>query len=161
MTRTSPPPDEKVHHETLEEEATHITDECRMVLPGVQAILGFQLMAAFNERFDQFSRGEQVVHLVAFLLVMAAMGLIMAPAAYHRQVERGRVSRTFVNLSSRLLTLAMLPFLAGVCLDAYLVARLILGETRPSLLVAIGTLVILAGLWFFLPTMCRLRNHRD
>jgi hypothetical protein len=27
-----------VHRESLEEEATHATDEARMVLPGVQAI---------------------------------------------------------------------------------------------------------------------------
>ena len=32
---------EEVHRESLEEEATHATDEARMVLPGVQAILGF------------------------------------------------------------------------------------------------------------------------
>ena len=29
--------------ESLEEEATHATDEARMLLPGVQAVLGFQL----------------------------------------------------------------------------------------------------------------------
>jgi hypothetical protein len=33
---------EDVHRESLDEEATHATDEARMVLPGVEAILGFQ-----------------------------------------------------------------------------------------------------------------------
>ena len=42
---------EQLHRESLEE-ATHATDEARMVLPGVQgAILGFQLIAVFNQRF--------------------------------------------------------------------------------------------------------------
>ena len=39
---------EHVHRETLEQEATHATDEARMVLPGVQAVLGFQLIAVFT-----------------------------------------------------------------------------------------------------------------
>jgi hypothetical protein len=32
--------EKQVHRETLEEEATHATDEARMLLPGVQAVLG-------------------------------------------------------------------------------------------------------------------------
>ena len=102
----------QVHRETLEEEATHVTDEARMVLPGVQAVLGFQLIAVFNQRFEELSAGEQLLHLAAFLLMALAMGLLMTPAAYHRQVERGRVSRRFIDLSSTLLTLAMLPLIA-------------------------------------------------
>jgi hypothetical protein len=53
----------QVHRETLEEEATHVTDEARMVLPGVQAVLGFQLIAVFNQRFQELSAGEQLLHL--------------------------------------------------------------------------------------------------
>ena len=75
----------EVHAETLEEEATHATDEARMVLPGVQAILGFQLIAVFNQRFENLSTAQQYVHLDAFLLVALAMSLLMAPAAYHRR----------------------------------------------------------------------------
>ena len=103
----------QVHRETLEEEATHVTDEARMVLPGVQAVLGFQLIAVFNQRFQDLSAGEQLLHLAAFLLMALAMGMLMTPAAYHRQVERGCVSRRFVELSSTLLTVAMLPLIAG------------------------------------------------
>ena len=81
----------QVHRETLEEEATHVTDEARMVLPGVQAVLGFQLIAVFNQRFQELSAGEQLLHLAAFLLMALAMGMVMTPGAYHRQVERGRL----------------------------------------------------------------------
>jgi hypothetical protein len=150
---------EDCHLETLEEEATHVTDECRMILPGVQAILGFQLIAVFNARFDQFNEVEQLVHLVAFLLVMSAMGLIMAPAALHRQAERGRVTRRFVNLASVLLTVAMVPFLMGVSLDTYLVARLVSTQIPISLFIAAGTFIVLACLWVGLPAYCRSRNQ--
>ena len=145
----------QVHYETLEEEATHVTDEARMVLPGVQAVLGFQLIAVFNQRFQDFSFGEQVIHLVAFLLMALAMGLVMTPAAYHRQVERGCVSRRFVDLSSILLTVAMLPLIAGVCLDTYLIARLILNERDQATVVAAGTALLLTCLWYGLPAVYR------
>lgn len=145
----------QVHRETLEEEATHVTDEARMVLPGVQAVLGFQLIAVFNQRFQDLSAGEQLLHLAAFLLTALAMGLVMTPAAYHRQVERGRVSRRFIDLSSTLLMLAMLPLIAGVCLDTYLIARLILKVQGLAVTVAVVTALLLAGLWYGLPAVCR------
>jgi Family of unknown function (DUF6328) len=145
----------QVHRETLEEEATHVTDEARMVLPGVQAVLGFQLIAVFNQRFQEFSAGEQLLHLAAFLLIALAVGLVMTPAAYHRQVERGCVSRRFVDMSSTLLMLAMLPLIAGVCLDTYLISRLILKDQGSAVIVAAGTALLLAGLWYGLPAFCR------
>jgi hypothetical protein len=145
----------QVHYETLEEEATHVTDEARMLLPGVQAVLGFQLIAVFNQRFLEFTGGEQLIHLGAFLLMALAMGLVMTPAAYHRQVERGCVSRRFVDMSSTLLTLAMLPLIAGVCLDTYLIARLVLNEREPAMIIAAGTALLLVCLWYGLPALCR------
>jgi hypothetical protein len=79
----------------------------------------------------------------------------MTPAAYHRQVERGRVSRRFVNLSSTLLTFAMLPLIAGVTLDTYLIARLILNARETSVVIAGGVAAMLMGLWYGLPAFAR------
>src|SRR4029078_13638603 len=129
----------QVHYESLEEQATHMGGEARMLLPGVQTILGFQLMAVFNQRFEQFTSAEQVMHFVSFLLLGLTMGLMMAPAAYHRQAERGVVTERFVKMSARLLTLSMIPFVIGVCLDTYLVGKMILKDTPSALLAAIGT----------------------
>jgi len=149
------PAEKQIYRETLEEEATHTTDEARMLLPGVQAVLGFQLVAVTNQRFVLFTPVEQALYLAAFLLLALAMGLIMAPAAYHRQAERGMVTRRFVDLSSMLLTLAMVPLIAAFCLDAYLVARLILEERTMSAIVAGIVAIVLAGLWYGLPAICR------
>jgi hypothetical protein len=146
---------ENTHREELEEEATHVTDEARMILPGVQAIMGFQLIAVFNERFHGLGDDQQMVHLVAFLLVTLAMGLIMAPAAYHRLAERGRVTRRFVDLASTLLCLALPPFIVGLALDAYLVAYLVTGLSAIALGCAGSVLLVLAALWFGLPYLAR------
>jgi Family of unknown function (DUF6328) len=143
------------HHETLEEEATHVTDEARMLLPGIQALLGFQLIAVFNQRFVSFSAFQQLLHLASLLCIALAMTLIMATAAYHRQAERGRVSRRFVNLASRLLTIALLPFAVGVCIDVYLVSVLILQNIQASVTIGAAAFVVIVGLWFGLPRIAR------
>jgi hypothetical protein len=147
-------PDQE-RHETLEQEATHTTDEARMLLPGVQAVLGFQLVAVTNQRFVLLTNVEQTLYLAAFVLLAGAMGLIMAPAAYHRQAERGRVTRRFVELSSTLLTLAMVPLIAAFAIDSYLVARLILGDRWLATIIAAFVAAMLAGLWYGLPALSR------
>jgi uncharacterized protein DUF6328 len=143
----------QTHRDTLEEEATHITDEARMLLPGVQAVLGFQLVAVTNNRFTLFTETEQIMFLAAFVLLAIAMGLIMAPAAYHRQAGRGRVTRHFVDLASRLLTFAMLPLIVAFSLDTYLVSGLILDETTMAAVIAGIVALVLAGLWYGLPRL--------
>jgi small neutral amino acid transporter SnatA (MarC family) len=148
-----------LHRESLEEEGTHATDEARMVLPGVQALLGFQLIAVFNQRFHDLSQGRQVLHLVAFLSLALAMTLIMAPAAYHRQAEQGCVTRRFVDFASRLLTLSLVPLAVGLVIDTYLLVWLVVGTELPSVAVAGGVLLVLVALWFVVPQRARQARH--
>ena len=143
------------HLESLEEEATHTTDEARMLLPGVQAILGFQLVAVTNNRFELLTANEQHLFLGAFVLLAIAMGLLMAPAAYHRMAERGRVTRRFVELSSSLLAIALVPLIAAFSSDTYLVARMILKDRTIAIIVAAIVGCILAGRWYAMPAVCR------
>jgi Family of unknown function (DUF6328) len=140
----------------LSEAARLLLDECRMVLPGIQALLGFQLIAVFSAGFDQkLGPTEQRLHLVAIALVAGAVALIMAPAAYHRQTGLHEVTETFVRLATRLLLISMVPLAIGICLDVYLIAETILGKWRPSLVLAAGLLALFVGLWFVLPRVRR------
>ena len=148
----------EIHHQTLEEASTQVDDEARMLLPGVQALMGFQLMAVFNQRFEQFSPAEQIMHFTAFLLLGLTMGLLMAPAAYHRQVERCMVTERFIKMSSTLLTIAMVPFITAISFDAYLIGKLVLKHTVPALFAAGGALIVFVGLWFVLPQIARPRR---
>jgi hypothetical protein len=116
--------------ESLDEEVGRVIEESRMVLPGIQAIFGFQLIAVFNQRFETgLAPHERYLPLAATILVAVSIALIMAPAAYHRQAEPGIISRYFVDLASRLLTAAMLPLQFAIALEVFLVARL---SMRPA-----------------------------
>ncbi len=149
---------ESVQKISLKEEATHAIEEARMILPGIQALFGFQLIAVFNERFEKsLSSSEQGLHLAATCLVAIAAALLMTPAAFQRQAERGIISRYFVDLASRLLCAALLPLTAGLALDIFLIARLILHSVALAGSVASALWLILIGLWFLYP---RVRKRR-
>jgi Family of unknown function (DUF6328) len=115
---------EKAADQQTEKMAREAIEEARMVLPGIQALFGFQLMAVFNQRFNELGEAEKLTHFVAALLIALSIGLIMTPAAYHRQVEPGSLSESFERLASRLVTIAMLPLAVALCLEVYLLSVL-------------------------------------
>jgi cation transporter-like permease len=145
------------HLETLEEQANHAIAEARMVLPGVQALLGFQLVAVFNQRFRELSHGDQVTHIAGFLLIALAAGLLMTPAAYHRQTGCEKITRHFVKLATWLIMTAMWPLAVGIALDTYLLGRLVFEDRLFSIAMASGVLFMLVGLWFAFPMVVRAR----
>jgi hypothetical protein len=124
-----------------------------MVLPGIQAIFGFQLIAVFNNRFaDDLTGAEQALHLAAILLVGVAAGLLMTPAAIHRLRGARSVTASFIGVSSALVLAAMPLLAAGLCLDVYLIARLVLDE-GPAWPVAAALFALMLFLWTVFPRM--------
>jgi uncharacterized protein DUF6328 len=139
---------------TLSEAVTLLLEECRMVLPGIQALFGFQLIAVFNTTFREgLSSTEQRFHLAAIGLVAVAVALVMAPAALHRQTSPTAATQSFITVATRLLLLSMFPLMFGISLDFYLIARLILNNRLVSLLLATVLLILFATLWFFFPRL--------
>jgi hypothetical protein len=49
----------------------------------------------------------------------------------------------------------MTPVIAGVCIDAYLISRLILDERTMPAIIAGFVAIVLAGLWYGLPVIGR------
>jgi uncharacterized PurR-regulated membrane protein YhhQ (DUF165 family) len=144
----------------LTRQVEYLLEECRMVLPGIQALFGFQLIAVFSERFaKELSGDEQTLHLVAIGLVAIAIALIMTPAAYHRQSDPERVTEGFVRVSTRLLLASLWPLAVAICLDFYLVGRILVG-TGPMLWLASLLFATFLLLWFVLPRIARLRRAR-
>ena len=135
----------------LSKAAEYLLQECRTVLPGIQALFGFQLIAVFNSGFGQtLSVGEQRLHLAALFVVAIAAVFIMTPAAYHRQTGAREVTERFIRVSTRLLLWSMWPLALGVCIDFYLIARIILDNVLAPLAVAL-LLAVFVCLWLILP----------
>ena len=129
-----------------------LIDECRMILPGIQALFGFQLVAVFNSTFgEKLTSLEQRLHLLAIALIGVAIVLIMTPPAFHRQTGPVHVTEQFIHLTTRLLLISMVPLALSIVLDFYLISRLILNNVFTSLLIALGLLILFFLLWFILP----------
>jgi len=138
--------------EPLEQEVNLIVEEARMVLPGIQTLFGFQLIAVFNQRFPIILPAvAQFLHLTAILLVAVAIGLIMAPAAYHRQVERDEVSQGFANYASLLITLALAPLLLAIAIEAGIVAYVIAPSSAVPAAIAVFLTLFYSILWYAYP----------
>jgi len=131
--------------------AEYLLVECRTIVPGIQALFGFQLVSVFSQRFgEQLSSVEQQLHLVAIILVVVAMALIMTPAAYHREMGGREVTSTFLAVSTKLVVASMIPLALALCIDFYLVARVILNSFVVPIL-AVTLFIIFITLWFVLP----------
>jgi len=131
---------------SLVQAAEFLLQECRMVLPGMQTLFGFQLIAVFNPGFAlKLTPFEQRVHLLAIALVAVAVGLIMTPAAFHRQSRPREVTETLLTLASRFVLWSMWALALSMSLDFYLIARIILESAIvPVLAVALFLVPFLA-----------------
>ncbi|MDB4949683.1 MAG: hypothetical protein JWM27_2332 [Gemmatimonadetes bacterium] len=144
---------------SLPDAVKNLLDECRMVLPGIQALFGFQMVIVFNQGFtDKLTDPQRVVHLAAIGLVVLAIALVMAPAAIHRQLHPMAVSTHLLRLSTRLLLWSMVPLALGICADFFLVARVILGPTVVAPIVACALFAVFLVFWFVLPRAAALRH---
>jgi hypothetical protein len=137
--------------ESLSEAVSHLLEECRMVLPGIQALFGFQLVAVFNQRFEQIPYVDQVLHLAAVALIALSVGLVMTPAAFHREVEPSAVSERFLKISTLFLLGSMLFLALGISVDFFIIAAMILASRAVPALAAGLLLFALVCLWFVFP----------
>ena len=128
-----------------------------MVLPGIQALFGFQLIAVFSPGFqDGLGHAGQLLHLVSIGLVAISIALVMTPAAYHRQCLPDGVSEDFIALASKLLLLSMVPLLVATSIELALIASVILGRSVPAAILGAAIGATIGGLWFVLP---RVHQH--
>lgn len=136
----------------LADAASTLVEECRMVLPGVQATFGFQLIVVFQQRFrEELTRGEQYLHLAALMLVAVAAAIIMAPAAYHRIHGAREVSDRFIRISSRLLLVALAPLAVGLSLDVFLLGKLVVGAQAVPVAMGAGVFAVMVFMWYVFP----------
>lgn len=135
---------ERDERRKLSDKIEHVLTECRVVLPGVQALLGFQFIAILAESFDRLPSTSKYVHLLSIGLSALTMVLLMTPAAYHRIVERGEETEHFHRFASKVLVAALVPLALGLSADVYVVVQKV---TDSQLVSVVSALVILAVFW--------------
>lgn len=135
--------------------------EARVILPGAQALFGFQLSIVLTAAFERLSPFDKAAHAASLCFVALSVMLLMAPAAYHRIVYAGEDSQGMNRAAGLLITLATAPLALGLAVDIYVVMARIGGPTV-GIACGAGALLLLLGLWYGWPLtvalLCRDRQ---
>lgn len=127
-----------------------IIEEARCILPGLQAVFGFQTIAVFNDRFTDLATYAQACHLVGLCLLVVAMGLLMTPAVYNR-AQHGRATSRMLRISRKSIRGGLIPLAVGLSLDMLTVMSLATDSLALSIVAAVASLLLFVGLWYLLP----------
>jgi len=87
--------------------------EARIILPGAQALLGFQLTVTLTRAFGQLSDSLKLFHVASLCCVAVAIILLMTPAALHRISFAGEDTPSFFTIGSWFVLLASAPLAIG------------------------------------------------
>lgn len=148
-----------MHEDTpLDQRIIQMLTEARVILPGAQALLGFQLAITITRSFAALPQSSQIVHAASLGCIALAIVLLMAPAAYHRIVFAGEDSEEMHRVGSWLVTAATVPLAIGLTGDVYVVITKIAASSAVGAIVSAATLLLLVGLWHVLPITVRLRR---
>ena len=134
-----------------------VLTEARVIIPGNQALLGFQFAVILQRGFSELPRRVQWVHLASLSLIAVSTILLLTPAAYHPIVEQGEETEGFYFLAHAMV-LSSLPLLAtGVSGDFFVVLYKMTERLGFSVAGGIVMLFVFVGVWFGYPWFRR--NH--
>jgi hypothetical protein len=159
LMQRKPPSDEKDEKASLKEKISELLTEARIILPGAQALLGFQFAAYLTESFEKLPPVSKSVHTGSLLCVALAMILLMTPAPYHRIVEDGDHTERFDRVGVRFVLAALVPLAFGLAGVFYVVLEKV--TANPAIGLA-GALCVVGGslaLWFGVPLTAK--QHGD
>ena len=153
-------PMEKPHHEKLgvTTKIEQMLTEARVILPGAQALFGFQLIVMLAPAFTRLPGEAKLVHVAALLCVALTIILLMAPAAIHRLAFDGEDRPQILHLGSGLVTAALLPLSLGLAGDIYVAVGHSLDNEALGIATGVAILTLLLGIWYVWPLLVRARN---
>src|SRR5579864_8119513 len=135
----------------LDYQVRHVLTEARMVLPGAQALLGFQFVTFVLTDFDKLPQSSRLVHLASLLMMGISTILLMTPAAFHRLAEHGRNTESFTRFASHILIAALVPLALGICGDLFVIVRKTTNSATIGIAVTLAILAFSYALWFAYP----------
>jgi hypothetical protein len=130
-----------------------------MMLPGVQALLGFELAATLTEGFKELPRPAQLVHVAAIGGTVVAIVLLIAPAAYHRIVLEGEETEGFHRVATRLLVASLAPIAAALGAQLGVVTYVLTRAPRTAIATGLGATLLLLAAWYGLTLALRARRR--
>jgi hypothetical protein len=92
---------EETEHERITRNWNELLQELRVSQTGVQILFAFLRGVAFTRPFEQATSVQRGLYFTALIATAFAVGLLIAPVAYHRILFRQRSRRELVTLANR------------------------------------------------------------
>lgn len=144
----------------LEGKLQNALDEIRMLVLGVEVLIGFGFRAFLEPGFDRLQVQTQWLKLAALMLLVVAFALLLSPATDHQLRFGGEVRREAYGYTTALMALALAPFGLSLVLDLDVALTAVVGAPFARV-VAISSLVLIALAWFAPLALKRRRNIMD
>jgi hypothetical protein len=139
------------HSTSVHDRIDYALTEARVMLPGAQALFGFQLLVPLMKSFETLPVAARTVHFAALAMVAMAVVLLITPAAIHRIAFEGADDARFLRLASRFVTAALIPLALGVASEMYVAGVRLLPGSPAVAWTAAGVACVLLGFWYVLP----------
>jgi amino acid transporter len=134
----------------LDRELTELLQELRVMLPGVQVLLAFLLIAPFQQRFAQLPGSLRNAFFASIACATLATALLIAPSAHHRLRWRARDKERLVRIGNQLALWGTVFLAAAIVLAVYVVTN-VLYVSQLALLAAGVAVVVFGWIWYGLP----------
>lgn len=129
--------------------------EARVILPGAQALLGFQLTVTLTHAFGELPADIKLLHVLALCCVGMVVILLMTPAALHRISFLGEDTEQFLVLGSRFVIAAPAVLAFGIAGDLFVATYKASSSASLASTIAIVALLLLLLFWFAIPLRIR------
>jgi hypothetical protein len=129
--------------------------EARVIIPGGQALLGFQFVSTLTRSFKELPLSVQYIHAAGLCAVALAVLLLMTPAALHRLAFHGEDDASFCRIGSRLVVAASIPLAAGIAADVAVVFFKVSESMIIATIAGSATLCVLLCVWLAYPVWRR------
>jgi len=141
----------------LNRELIELLNELRVALPGVQVLFAFLLTIPFAKGFPKLGELDRHVYFVALLATLLSTALLITPSAYHRFTFRHHDKEQLLETSNKL-TIAGLAVLAvAISCSMFVITDFLFGSAF-AIVVAVGTFLVFAMLWYALPLSRRAKS---
>lgn len=128
-----------------------LLQELRVVLPGVQVLVGFQLTVPFAQRFPELDDWGRFAYGVSLISALLSVICLLTPTVYHRiakRTERTARLRWGIRMTVTGVLLLAVALVAGL----WCVSRLVFGF-RAAWVLTVPVAVVIVVLWILLPKL--------
>jgi Family of unknown function (DUF6328) len=144
---------EAANSTSVADKIRYVLTETRVILPGAQALIGFQLVIVLTDAFASLPHFAKILHAAALCLVTLSTAFLIAPASTHRIAYEGADAPEFYRRASKLVLVATVLLALGLGADIVVITGRITGSWGLATALGISASCVMLVLWLFWPLL--------